>query len=97
MSFEFDSVTIEWRGPAPFVFAPVPEDISAEIKSMSQRLTYGWGVIPAKVRIGKTTYSTSLFPRQGIYLVPIKVAVQKAESVGIDELISLQIELGPER
>ncbi|HLO98446.1 MAG TPA: DUF1905 domain-containing protein, partial [Fimbriimonas sp.] len=73
--FNFEGVAIEWRGPAPFVFVPVPTDISVDIKEMSSKLTYGWGVIPATVTIGSTTYTTSLFPKNGAYLVPIKVVV----------------------
>lgn len=94
MEFEFEGVTIEWRGPAPFVFVPVPADMSADIKEMSSRLTYGWGVIPATVTIGTTTYTTSLFPKNGGYLVPVKVAVQRAEGVKLDDLVQVRIELG---
>ncbi len=41
MILEFEGEAIEWRGPAPFVFLPVPPDISAEIKDLSALLTYG--------------------------------------------------------
>ena len=93
MVFEFEAAAISWRGPAPFVFVPVPPEISDEIKSVSKAITYGWGVIPATVRIGRTTFSTSLFPRQGIYLVPVKVLVQKAEQVDIGDLVIVRLEI----
>ena len=93
MVFEFEAEAISWRGPAPFVFVPVPPEISDEIKSVSKAITYGWGVIPATVRIGRTTFSTSLFPRQGIYLVPVKVLVQKAEQVDIGDLVIVRLEI----
>ncbi|MBK7781758.1 MAG: DUF1905 domain-containing protein [Ardenticatenia bacterium] len=93
MVFEFEAAAISWRGPAPFVFVPVPPEISDEIKSVSKAITYGWGVIPATVRIGGTTFSTSLFPRQGIYLVPVKVLVQKAEQVDIGDLVRVRLEI----
>lgn len=95
MVFEFEAAAISWRGPAPFVFVPVPPEISDEIKAVSKAITYGWGVIPATVRIGGTTFSTSLFPRQGIYLVPVKVKVQKAEQVDIGDLVRVRLELDP--
>ena len=93
MVFEFEAAAISWRGPAPFVFVPVPPEISDDIKSVSKAITYGWGVIPATVRIGRTTFSTSLFPRQGIYLVPVKVLVQKAEQVDIGDLVRVRLEI----
>ncbi|HLK15335.1 MAG TPA: DUF1905 domain-containing protein [Fimbriimonadaceae bacterium] len=93
MVLEFGGEAISWRGPAPFVFVPIPPDLSAEIKAVSARITYGWGVIPAAVTIGKTRYTTSLFPKDGRYLVPIKVAVQRAEGVEVGEVVSLSVEL----
>ena len=93
MVFEFEAEAISWRGPAPFVFVPVPPEISDEIKSVSKAITYGWGVIPVTARIGGTTFTTSLFPRQGIYLVPVKVLVQKAEQVDIGDLVRVRLEI----
>ena len=95
MILEFSGEAIWWRGPAPFIFIPVPAAESAEIKAISSRVTYGWGVIPVTVTIGDTTYTTSLFPKNGAYLVPIKKVVQTAEGVSVGDLvpISLCIEL----
>ena len=93
MILKFEAEAIEWRGPAPFVFVPVPPDLSADIKEVSSRVTYGWGVIPAKARIGETEYATSLFPKNGGYLVPVKVAVQRAEGVKVGDLVQVRLEL----
>lgn len=93
MILEFTSQAIEWRGPAPFVFVPVPAAESEAIKCLSARLTYGWGCIPAMVTVGETRYKTSLFPREGRYLVPLKMAVQKAEGVGLDSVVAMRLEL----
>jgi len=93
MVLDFGGEAIWWRGPAPFVFVPVPADLSADIKAISAHVTYGWGVIPAKVQIGETSYTTSLFPKDGIYLVPIKVVVQKAEGVKVGDIVDLRLEI----
>ena len=92
MDLEFEAEAIEWRGPAPFVFVPVPSDLSAEIKSVASRLTYGWGVIPVVVHVGSTTFKTSLFPKGGIYLVPIKTSVQRAEGIFVGQPVALKLE-----
>jgi hypothetical protein len=91
MEFEFSSTLIEWRGPAPFVFAPVPPEVAEEIKSIASRVTYGWGVIPVTLIVGETTVTTSLFPRQGAYLVPIKIVVQRAKGVTIGDEVSIKL------
>jgi hypothetical protein len=91
MEFEFSSTLIEWRGPAPFVFAPVPPEVAEEIKSIASRVTYGWGVIPVTLTLGETKVTTSLFPRQGSYLVPIKIVIQRAEGVTIGDEVSVKL------
>ena len=94
MDLRFRAPTIEWRGPAPFVFARVPEEEADAIAAISRRASYGWGCIPVDARIGDTDFTTSLFPREGGYLVPVKAAVQRAEQVEVgDEVeVALRIE-----
>lgn len=94
MIIEFEGVIFYWRGPAPFLFVAVPEELSREIKAISASVTYGWGVIPVHVQIGKTEWKTSLFPKDGRYLVPIKVLVQKAENVKVDDNVVIRLEIG---
>lgn len=93
MDLTFTTTTIEWRGPAPFVFAPVPDDESDAIDAVKHLVTYGWGAIPVAARIGATVFTTSLFPREGSYLVPVKVAVQRAEGVGVGDEVTVQLHL----
>lgn len=94
MEFEFLARAIEWRGPAPFVFVPVPPDESEVIRESANELTYGWGVIPVEATIGTTTFTTSLFPREGRYLLPVKVAVQRAEGVAVGDEVSVRMRVG---
>jgi len=93
MVAEFVGEAISWRGPAPFVFVPVPPEMSVDIKTISNRVTYGWGVIPVTVTIGETVFTTSLFPRGEIYLVPVKVAVQRAEGVEVGDMVHVRFEI----
>lgn len=93
MNLEFSGKIWYWRGPAPFYFVTIPQEQSDDIKFISKEVTYGWGVIPAIVIIGDTEYKTSLFPKDGKYLVPIKAAVRKAEALELDDEISLKVEI----
>jgi hypothetical protein len=94
MLLKFEGEIIYWRGPAPYLFVPVPAEASRAIKAIASSVSYGWGVIPVRARIGGTEWTTSLFPKDGRYLVPIKVIVQKAEGLQVGDIIRLQLEIG---
>lgn len=89
----FDGEIIEWRGPAPFLFVPLPGDVAQELAENVNSLSYGWGCIPVRARIGSTEFTTSLFPRNGGYLLPVKVVVQRAEGVGLGDVVSAELEI----
>jgi len=93
MNFEFSGKIFYWRGPAPYLFVAVPDEQSQNIKAVSHLVTYGWGVIPVHVRIGKTEFTTSLFPKDGRYLVPIKKVVQVAEKLNEGDTVTIHLEV----
>jgi len=93
VTITFTGTTIEWRGPSPFVFLPVPNDISAELVSLGSSVSYGWGCIRAVCECGDVRWETSLMPRQGIYLVPIKVAVQRRCNIDVDVKMTVTISI----
>lgn len=90
---EFSGELVYWRGPAPFHFVTVPDEPSAAIHAVSSIVTYGWGVIPVRVGTGRTEFSTSLFPKGDRYLVPIKVAVRRAEALELGDQVSVRMHL----
>jgi len=85
------SELFEWRGPSPFFFIAMTDDDAADLREIANEVTYGWGVIPVRVRIGRTEWTTSLFPRQGQYLVPVKDKVRRAESLSVDTPVAVQL------
>ena len=93
MIIEFNGKIIFWKGPAPWFFVNVPAKQSRELKAISGLVTYGWGVIPVHVRVGKTEFQTSLFPKDGLYLVPIKVSVRKAENLEKGDKVTVRLEV----
>jgi hypothetical protein len=93
MELTFTGPVIEWRGPAPYLFVAVPEDEAALVESVSAGLTYGWGMIPADVTIGETTWYTALWPRKGAYVVPLKTWVREAEGIDLDDVVTVSLSL----
>lgn len=80
MDFPFEGPVIEWRGPAPFVFVELGPEVSADVKFAAAGLEY-WGQVAVEVEIRAARFSTALFPREGVYLLPLRSAVR--ESLGI--------------
>lgn len=93
LEFEISGTVIEWRGPAPFYFLPTPIEVTEEIETYKRELTYGWGVIPAKVTIGNTTVTTSLIPREGSFYIPLKVAIRKPNGVEKGDQVRLTLSI----
>lgn len=93
MNIEFTGKIWYWRGPAPFYFVTVPAEQSSDIKAVSNLVTYGWGVIPVHARIGGTEWKTSLFPKDGLYLVPLKDAIRKAEGLAEGDVVTIWLEI----
>jgi hypothetical protein len=93
MNIEFAGKIWFWKGPAPWFFVTVPAEQSRDLKAISGFVTYGWGVIPVHVQIGKTEWQTSLFPKEDRYLVPIKASVRKAEHLEEGDEVTVQLEV----
>jgi hypothetical protein len=87
----FTGRVVEWRGPSPYFFVPVPDAESADIREVAAVATYGWGVIPVAARIGETAFETSLFPKDGGYLLPLKDAVRKPHGLGAGDDVTVQM------
>jgi hypothetical protein len=82
-----------WRGPSPYHFITVPDEISVRLRAMSSLVSYGWGMIPVRYRIGHTDSGTSLFPKDGRYLLPIKDAVRKAERLAAGDTVTVRLSI----
>lgn len=80
-----------WRGPSPYHFITVPPDAAAAIKAVAAEVTYGWGMIPARVRIGGSTWETALWPKNGGYIVPIKDAYRAAEGLTLGDIVEVEL------
>jgi hypothetical protein len=71
----------------------VPAKQCHDLKAISGSVTYGWGMIPVTVRIGKTAWKTSLWPKDDRYIVPIKASVRKAEKLEEDDTVTIRLEV----
>ena len=91
MDLEFSGDVWHWKGPAPHHFVSVPEDDAAVIESVAAAVTYGWGMIPVTVHLGGSTWTTSLWPKDGGYVLPLKDAIRRAEGIALGDEVAVEL------
>jgi hypothetical protein len=91
VNLEFSGDLWFWKGPAPWHFVTVPEEESGDLEGAAAFVSYGWGMIPVTARIGNTGWTTSLFPKDGRYIVPVKAWVRKAEGLEAGDTVTVQL------
>lgn len=94
MELQFRATVIYWRGPAPFFYARIPADVGAKIGKVKKAASYGWGVIPVEATINGITFTTSLFPKDGTYLLPLKQVVRNKLGVTVDDEVEVEMTIG---
>ena len=80
-----------WRGPSPYHFVRVPEEQSAALKAASAAVTYGWGMIPVAAELDGTKWTTSLFPKDGGYLIPVKDKVRYGLELDVGDVVAIDL------
>jgi hypothetical protein len=54
-------------------------------------VTYGWGMIPVHAQVGGTRWSTSLWPKDGRYVIPLKDRVRRAEQLDAGDTVTVRL------
>ena len=89
VQFSFETEVIYWRGPQPYFFAPILAEQAAELRRVARLVTYGWGCVPVEATVGGVAFRTSLFPKDGAYLLPIKAAVRRKTDITAGDRIAV--------
>jgi hypothetical protein len=91
MELRFSNTVIEWRGPAPYFYLPLTDEAAEDVHDVRKMATYGWGVIPVTARIEEVEFETSLFPKDGGYLLPLKDAVRRPAGITAGDELSVEL------
>ena len=91
MDFAFSGEIWFWRGPAPWHFVTVPDEECAALEAVASAVTYAWGMIPVTALICDSEWKTSLWPKDGAYIVPVKAWVREAEQLDIGDSAEVQL------
>ncbi len=82
-----------WRGPSPYHFVTVPTEQAAALQAVAPAVSYGWGMIPVTAQVGATHWTTSLFPKDGGYVVPVRDAVRRAEALEVGDVLTVELSI----
>jgi hypothetical protein len=89
--FSFEATVIYWRGPAPFFYAPVPAAEAEAVRELAKVVSYGWGCVPVEAEVGGARFTTSLFPKDGGYLLPLKAAVRRKTEITAGDAVAVEM------
>ena len=93
MELEFTGEVVEWRGPAPYLFVPLPSEAADLVDEVKADVVY-WGVVPARAWIGDTEFTTAMFPREDTWFLPLKVAVRRAQGLDLGDVVDVRMQVG---
>ncbi len=94
-TYVFESTVWKVPDPGSWFFATVPFDVSDEIEERHGADAAGFGSLKVVVRVGATTWRTSLFPsaQQRAYVLPVKKAVRAAEDLDDGSSVRVEVEV----
>lgn len=85
MEREFTAVPYLWdaRKADTWVFVDLPTALADEIDDLAGHAARGFGSLRVEVRVGRTTWRTSIFPSDSTFVLPLKKDVRRAEQIEV--------------
>ncbi|WP_244961716.1 DUF1905 domain-containing protein [Clavibacter zhangzhiyongii] len=71
----------------------LPVDLTPMLRELGQAGRRGFGSVPVRVRVGTTTWRTSVFPQgDGTWILPVKRAVRDAQGLAVGDDVHVDLE-----
>ena len=94
MKYEFRGKVYRWPSNPAFFQVDMPKKYFKEIAELGEVNRRGWGAVRVNAFIGRTSFTTSIFPdSSGAYSLPLKASVRKAEGIVEGSTVLVQLEL----
>jgi hypothetical protein len=97
MNVDFEAELWVWdaRRDEAWTFVSLPADASDVIGDLTAGERRGFGSVRVQARVGATIWRTSIFPdsKRGAYVLPVKKAVRKAQSLEPGDTVAVSVEL----
>jgi len=94
-TFDFKAELWVWKGDTAWHFLTLPQELSAKIKFFSAQPKRGFGSVRVEVRIGTSTWKTSIFPSKTskAYILPVKADVRRAEKMSVGKAANVRLRI----
>ncbi len=89
LEIAFTAEVVSWRGPAPHVFLAVPAESVDAVRHAAREASYGWGCVPVSASANGVDFTTSLFPKDGGYMLPLKLKVRQQADISVGDMVSV--------
>ena len=93
--YEFTAPLWRWQGNAAWHFLTLPFEVTDEIDEITTGTQGGFGSVPVRVTVGRTTWTTSVFPSKDheSFILPVKAVVRRAEALLEGSAVAVRLEL----
>jgi hypothetical protein len=96
VQIRFDAEVWLWdaRRADTWTFVSLPAVESEEIRDLASGLRRGFGSLRVRATIGRSTWTTSIFPGSGPgYVLPVKRSIRVAEALDVGAVATVTVEL----
>jgi hypothetical protein len=97
MSARYEFAGTLWRskGAAAWCFATLPQDLSAQVRTLAGGLLNSFGSLRVIAQLGRTSWKTSLFfdTKANAFLLPVKAEVRRKENVDAGDNVKISVEI----
>ncbi len=88
-TFSATAVVKQFPQKGGWVYLPIPQTYT-DLKIEKPK----WGLVPATITIGKTTWTRSLLPMgDGTLFIPLSEKVRKAEGIAVGDKVAVRFVL----
>jgi len=92
-SVEFSAELFTWKGEGSWHFVRLPLEAAEDLRDLVTGPPRGFGSIRVSVRLGGSTWATSVFPdkESGAFVLPVKKPVRVAEGIEDGDLVDVAL------
>jgi len=97
LSYDFEAELWLWSAKDAWHFITLPVEHADEIRFFAKTRN-GFGSLRVTVRIGTSTWKTSIFPdsKSGSFVLPVKKDIRKVEGLGVEDTARVHLDLAIE-
>lgn len=94
-SYSFKGKVWKYKGLNGWYFVTLPSSLGKKIRKTHVSSEEGWGRLRTSAQIKKTQWATAIWfdTKIGSYLLPLKSTVRKAESIEINSIVKVDLQI----